>query len=87
GPVWVYWAFVMERHCGRIVRAVRSRKHPWASLNNFVLAEAQLETVQSLYNLDNDFFTGPNHHIRAAGSFARFTDCTSSPSTYMSYTY
>ncbi|KZV89279.1 hypothetical protein EXIGLDRAFT_796478 [Exidia glandulosa HHB12029] len=81
GPVWVYWAFVMERHCGRIVRAVRSRKHPWASLNNFVLAEAQLETVQSLYNLDNDFFTGPNHHIRAAGSFARFTDCTSSPST------
>ncbi|KZV91671.1 hypothetical protein EXIGLDRAFT_675855 [Exidia glandulosa HHB12029] len=74
GPVWVYWAFVMERHCGRIVRAVRSCKHPWASLNNFVLAEAQLETVQSLYNLDNDFFTGPNHHIRAAGSFARFTD-------------
>ncbi|KAL1684480.1 hypothetical protein GGG16DRAFT_68216, partial [Schizophyllum commune] len=24
GPVWTYWAFPMERFCGRMQRAVRS---------------------------------------------------------------
>ncbi|KZW01195.1 hypothetical protein EXIGLDRAFT_666478 [Exidia glandulosa HHB12029] len=74
GPVWVYWAFVMERHCGRIVRAVNSRKHPWASLNYFVLAEAQLQTVKSLYNLDRGFFLGPDTTTRAPGSFLQIPE-------------
>lgn len=69
GPLWVYWSFVMERHCGTLLRGVRSRKHPWASLDFFVLEEAQLQGVLSTYNLDQHFLRvgGPQHRI--GGSF------------------
>ncbi|KAH7096495.1 hypothetical protein BKA62DRAFT_822291 [Auriculariales sp. MPI-PUGE-AT-0066] len=51
GPVWVYWSFVMERHCGTLQRGIRSRCQPWASLNNFVMDEACLQGVVGLYNI------------------------------------
>ncbi|THH16136.1 hypothetical protein EW146_g4451 [Bondarzewia mesenterica] len=33
GPVWAYWAFPMERYCSLIRPAIKSRKHPFASLD------------------------------------------------------
>lgn len=34
GPLWVYWSFVMERHCGLLGRVLRSRQQPmWMMLH------------------------------------------------------
>ncbi|TEB06227.1 hypothetical protein FA13DRAFT_1566913, partial [Coprinellus micaceus] len=42
GPVWTSWAFPTERSCGRLLPAIRSRRHPFANLDNYVVASAQL---------------------------------------------
>ncbi|KAF9034253.1 hypothetical protein BJ165DRAFT_1512670 [Panaeolus papilionaceus] len=51
GPVWVSWAFPMERHCGILLRAIRSRRHPYVSLSAFVAAKAQLKQIRLKYDL------------------------------------
>ena len=50
GPVWTYWSFVMERYCGFLKRdGVRSRREPYASLNNRVLHVTQLNITKVKY--------------------------------------
>ncbi|TFY75790.1 hypothetical protein EWM64_g8222 [Hericium alpestre] len=51
GPVWAYWAFPMERYCGLIRPAIKSRKHPFASLDRYVVKAAQIIQIQLIYNL------------------------------------
>jgi len=52
GPVWATWAFVMERYCGFIKRrAVRSRAHPYASINRRIVEMAQLNVILMKYGL------------------------------------
>lgn len=54
GPVWVYWAFVMERYCGFLKRdGVRNRRKPYASLDNRVRHVAQLNITKIRYDLVN----------------------------------
>jgi hypothetical protein len=59
GPVWTYWAFPMERFCGRLKHVVTSRRFPWARLDNHVCAIAHLDTVWMLYNLEETIFLFP----------------------------
>ncbi|KAF7302298.1 hypothetical protein MIND_00797300 [Mycena indigotica] len=54
GPVWAYWAFPMERFCGTLTPAIRSRRHPWASLDRHILEVAQLTQVKMVYNVVRD---------------------------------
>jgi hypothetical protein len=51
GPVWAYWAFPMERHCGDILRNIRSRRFPYANINKYVTSCAQLTHITLLYGL------------------------------------
>jgi hypothetical protein len=51
GPVWAYWAFPMERHCGDILRNVKSRRFPYANINKYVTSCAQLMHITLLYGL------------------------------------
>ncbi|KAF7783322.1 hypothetical protein Agabi119p4_2698 [Agaricus bisporus var. burnettii] len=51
GPVWTYWAYPMERHCNTLLPSIRSRRHPYASINAFVVATAQLDQICLTYNL------------------------------------
>ncbi|TFK65416.1 hypothetical protein BDN72DRAFT_773358 [Pluteus cervinus] len=46
GPVWCYWAFPMERYCGKLQPAFRSRRFPYASLDRFVVEDAQLSQIK-----------------------------------------
>lgn len=46
GPVWCYWAFPMERYCGKLQPALRSRRFPYAALDRFVLEHAQLTQIK-----------------------------------------
>lgn len=39
----------MERHCGSLQPAIRSRRHPFATLNRYVLDDARLKHIKILY--------------------------------------
>ncbi len=52
GPVWVYWAFAMERYCGRLGRVIKSRRFPWPSLDNYIEMDALLTQIKYAYHLD-----------------------------------
>ncbi|TBU57391.1 hypothetical protein BD310DRAFT_821590, partial [Dichomitus squalens] len=49
GPVWAAWAFPMERYCGSLQPAIRSRRFPYASLNRYVLDKARLDHIKLRY--------------------------------------
>ncbi|KAL0565341.1 hypothetical protein V5O48_016681, partial [Marasmius crinis-equi] len=51
GPVWCYWAFPMERYCGHLQPAIRSRRFPYRSLDHYVFEEAQLSQIKLVYGL------------------------------------
>ncbi|KAI0043591.1 hypothetical protein FA95DRAFT_1546235 [Auriscalpium vulgare] len=61
GPVWAYWAFPMERYCGLIRPAIKSRKHPYASLDRFIIECAQISQIRLVYNLNEAL---PSLHSR-----------------------
>ncbi|KIL56887.1 hypothetical protein M378DRAFT_62534, partial [Amanita muscaria Koide BX008] len=54
GPVWAYWAFPMERHCGEILPYIRSRRYPYKSIDHYVTARARLSQIALLYNLHQE---------------------------------
>jgi len=50
-PVWTAWAFPTERFCGRLLPAIKSRRHPFANIDNYVVASAQLSQIKIRHNL------------------------------------
>lgn len=54
GPVWAYWAFPMERHCGDILRNIKSRRYPYKSIDHYVTARAHITQVKLLYDLHQE---------------------------------
>ncbi|KAF5353611.1 hypothetical protein D9758_013768 [Tetrapyrgos nigripes] len=54
GPVWCYWAFPMERYCGIIQPAIRSRHFPYASLGRYILEDARLTQIKVLYDVADE---------------------------------
>jgi len=64
GPVWCYWAFPMERHCGHLKPAIRSRRFPYASLDRYVLEDAQLTHIKVFYNLTVELSLRPENPSR-----------------------
>lgn len=59
GPVWVAWNFPTERQCGEMQRSIKSRRHPYISLNNYVTAAAHLNQIKLLYNLHTELALKP----------------------------
>ena len=49
----------MERHCNTLLPAIRSRRHPYASINSFCVASAQLKQIALLYNLTDELNLDP----------------------------
>lgn len=52
GPPWCYWAFPMERFCGSLLPAIKSRRHPFANIDRRVLELATRDHIQHLYHID-----------------------------------
>ncbi|KAF7360422.1 hypothetical protein MVEN_00772300 [Mycena venus] len=61
GPSWSTWTFWMERFCGSMQMGLRSRRHPWANLNNRVLKLAYLEQLGARYDLDHELSAYNQH--------------------------
>ena len=51
GPVWAYWAFPMERFCGRVQRAIKTRRFPFAGIDSFIVADARLKQLGFRWNI------------------------------------
>ncbi|THU81651.1 hypothetical protein K435DRAFT_571382, partial [Dendrothele bispora CBS 962.96] len=69
GPVWCYWAFPMERYCGMIQLAIRSRRFPYASLGRHVLEDARLTQIKVLYDVADDLSLKPPRLGPVRGSY------------------
>ena len=44
----------MERYCGVLQAALRSRRFPWANLNKIVLQQAYFEQLGARYDLEDE---------------------------------
>jgi len=51
GPMWAYWAFPTERHCGSLVPAIRSCRFPFPSIDRYVTEVAQLAQIKMNHHL------------------------------------
>lgn len=54
GPVWAYWAFPMERYCGMLQPAIRSRRFPYASINTHVIDDAMLAHIKLKFDMTDE---------------------------------
>ncbi|KAI0364415.1 hypothetical protein BV20DRAFT_956208 [Pilatotrama ljubarskyi] len=54
GPCWATWTFFMERFCGSLKRALRSRTHPWANLDRRAVNLAHAAHLRARYDLEEE---------------------------------
>lgn len=57
----------MERFCGSLVPAVKSRKHPFASLAHRIRDVAQLSQIKLLYGLTSELDLSPEKNMDDTG--------------------
>lgn len=53
GPVWASWSFPTERYCGKLQRAIHSRRYPFRNLDRFVLKDAALTHATMKFGLQD----------------------------------
>ncbi|EIN14532.1 hypothetical protein PUNSTDRAFT_59555 [Punctularia strigosozonata HHB-11173 SS5] len=75
GPVWVSWAFPMERYCGSLQPAITSRRFPYASINRYVLNNARLSHIILKYGLHDELSLCKPKTSRGAVSFENYPTC------------
>lgn len=76
GPVWVAWAYPIERFCGSLSPAVKSRRFPYASISRHITEVAQLEQIKLAHNLSECLaLSKPKGPIQ--GEFHDFIACKS----------
>ncbi|EJD35525.1 hypothetical protein AURDEDRAFT_75228 [Auricularia subglabra TFB-10046 SS5] len=73
GPVGCYWSFVMERFCSSLRPAIRSRKYPYTSIDNYSMDLARLRQIRLAYGRDKYF--NPQLETAEALCAARFAHC------------
>jgi hypothetical protein len=49
----------MERYCGKLQPAIRSRRFPFAAMDRFVVEEAQLTQIKIMYNVSEELSLRP----------------------------
>lgn len=64
GPVWTWWSFPIERQCGRFQRKIKSKKHPYTNLDNYLRQHAQLKQIKMIYNLSDADLSIGEHSTR-----------------------
>jgi hypothetical protein len=59
GPMWAYWAFPMERYCGSLIPAIRSRRFPFPCIDRYVTEVAQLTQIKMYHRLHDTLSLRP----------------------------
>lgn len=65
GPVWAYWAFPMERFCGKLLRCIKSRRHPFANIDSYITAVAQLDQIKNRYQAHTQLALLPQKEVNS----------------------
>lgn len=68
GPVWTSWAFPTERFCGQLLPAIRSRRHPFSNIDNYIVASAQLSQIKIRFGLEEELALKPKQTDLIRGS-------------------
>ena len=69
GPVWCYWAFPMERYCNRLKPAIRNRRSPYATIDRYILEDAQLTQIKAIYDLADELALQPCQRDLPPGAY------------------
>ncbi|KIK53729.1 hypothetical protein GYMLUDRAFT_63600 [Collybiopsis luxurians FD-317 M1] len=69
GPVWMHWAFPIECFCGWLQPAIKSRQYPFAAIDNYLIAQAQLSQIKLIYNVHKELSLKPPSKEAPRGSF------------------
>jgi hypothetical protein len=80
GPVWATWSFPTERYCGKLQRAIHSRRYPFRNLDRFVLKDAALTHASLKFDLVKDLAlskTSKDRGDRFAGCACFYSSTTS----------
>jgi hypothetical protein len=56
GPVWCYWAFLMEHYCGVLQPAIQSWCFPYLSIDQYVVEDAQITQLKVVYNMAQELY-------------------------------
>ncbi|KAG2017882.1 hypothetical protein CC2G_007348 [Coprinopsis cinerea AmutBmut pab1-1] len=75
GPVWCYWAFPMERYCGKLQPAIRSRRFPYASLDRFAVEDAQLTQIKMVHGVAEELSLEPETNPQSGFTHAAYQSC------------
>lgn len=68
----------MERYCGALQPAIRSRRFPYSSLNRFVLDNARLTHIKVIYDLHEALSLRGHHEDKSTsilGCTLHCSDC------------
>ncbi|KAF9058462.1 hypothetical protein BDP27DRAFT_1241042, partial [Rhodocollybia butyracea] len=76
GPVWTHWAFPTERYCGRLQPAIKSRRHPFVAIDNYIVLQAQLSQIKLIYGVESELSLKVPRSVLPANHFS-VEQCTS----------
>ncbi|KAF8977094.1 hypothetical protein BDQ17DRAFT_1395011 [Cyathus striatus] len=79
GPVWCYWAFPMERYCGKLQPVICSCCFPYGSLGHFVVEDAQLTQIKTVYDVADELSFQPIISMHAAYTHPAYPSCALLP--------
>lgn len=57
----------MERFCGSLLPAIKSRRFPWASIDRRILELAQLYQIKAIYSLAQTLDLRPRRRLEISG--------------------
>ena len=79
GPMWAYWAFPIERYCGSLTPAIRSRRFPFPSIDRHITELAQLSQIKMFHRLHDVLsLRAPKRDVTG-----RFSDPACKSSSYL----
>ncbi|OBZ68331.1 hypothetical protein A0H81_11890 [Grifola frondosa] len=79
GPVWASWAFPMERYCGSLQPAIKSRHFPYASIDHYILDAVRLQHIKLIYNMTEELALRPLHAPALSFFTHEYLTCTLLP--------
>jgi hypothetical protein len=75
GQPCMNWTFVMERWCGSLLPAVKSRVNPYVTLARRQLHLAQLDQILARYDLYDDVRSRPRVMDAPSGGEVVYKEC------------
>ena len=77
GPLWTSWAFFVERYCGSLIPAIKSRLHPYGAIDHQIKRLAQVNHLESVFGLQFEPHRPPEELRRGEFHYHDIHECKS----------